>query len=153
MHRPVDKLILVKFADASKHPNWNLGKKITVYSTPLFNKGLDVIKAHYLYGSDYDVIEIVIHPQSVTHSLIETQAYAGGRAVGTFAGVSAANEKAFEMLLDVNIKYINDSLRFKLWAIFVIAEKWLYFKQNKQTQMPIDDFLLVLTEDAIFSGG
>ncbi|KAL8091714.1 hypothetical protein AgCh_034104 [Apium graveolens] len=101
-HRPVDKLILVKFADASKHPNWNLGKKITVYSTPLFNKGLDVIKAHYLYGSDYDVIEIVIHPQSVTHSLIETQAYAGGRAVGTFAGVSAANEKAFEMLLDVN---------------------------------------------------
>ncbi|XP_074349616.1 1-deoxy-D-xylulose 5-phosphate reductoisomerase-like isoform X4 [Apium graveolens] len=105
MHRPVDKLILVKFADASKHPNWNLGKKITVYSTPLFNKGLDVIKAHYLYGSDYDVIEIVIHPQSVTHSLIETQAYAGGRAVGTFAGVSAANEKAFEMLLDVKKRW------------------------------------------------
>lgn len=70
---PVDKLKEVKVADALKHPNWNMGKKITVDSATLFNKGLEVIEAHYLYGSDYDDIEIVIHPQSIIHSMIETQ--------------------------------------------------------------------------------
>lgn len=70
---PVEKLKDVKVADALKHPNWNMGKKITVDSATLFNKGLEVIEAHYLYGADYDDIEIVIHPQSIIHSLVETQ--------------------------------------------------------------------------------
>ncbi|KAG4932681.1 1-deoxy-D-xylulose 5-phosphate reductoisomerase, chloroplastic [Glycine soja] len=70
---PVDKLKDVKVADALKHPNWNMGKKITVDSATLFNKGLEVIEAHYLFGADYDHIEIVIHPQSIIHSMIETQ--------------------------------------------------------------------------------
>ncbi|KZV52129.1 1-deoxy-D-xylulose-5-phosphate reductoisomerase [Dorcoceras hygrometricum] len=70
---PVDKLKEVKVADALKHPNWNMGKKITVDSATLFNKGLEVIEAHYLYGADYDDIEIVIHPQSIIHSMVETQ--------------------------------------------------------------------------------
>ncbi|CAK9138617.1 unnamed protein product [Ilex paraguariensis] len=70
---PVDKLKEVKVADALKHPNWNMGKKITVDSATLFNKGLEVIEAHYLYGSEYDDIEIVIHPQSIIHSMVETQ--------------------------------------------------------------------------------
>ncbi|PPD94998.1 hypothetical protein GOBAR_DD07948 [Gossypium barbadense] len=70
---PVDKLKDVKVADALKHPNWNMGKKITVDSATLFNKGLEVIEAHYLFGAEYDDIEIVIHPQSIIHSMGETQ--------------------------------------------------------------------------------
>uniref|UniRef100_A0A0D6R021 1-deoxy-D-xylulose-5-phosphate reductoisomerase n=1 Tax=Araucaria cunninghamii TaxID=56994 RepID=A0A0D6R021_ARACU len=70
---PVEKLKEVKVADALKHPNWNMGKKITVDSATLFNKGLEVIEAHYLYGADYDNIEILIHPQSIIHSMVETQ--------------------------------------------------------------------------------
>lgn len=70
---PVDKLKEVKVADALKHPNWNMGKKITVDSATLFNKGLEVIEAHYLFGADYDDVEIVIHPQSIIHSMVETQ--------------------------------------------------------------------------------
>ncbi|KAL5723702.1 1-deoxy-D-xylulose-5-phosphate reductoisomerase [Ranunculus cassubicifolius] len=70
---PVEKLKDVKVADALKHPNWSMGKKITVDSATLFNKGLEVIEAHYLFGAEYDDIEIVIHPQSIIHSMIETQ--------------------------------------------------------------------------------
>ena len=58
-------------ADATSHPNWSMGRKITVDSASLMNKGLEVIEAHYLFGLDYDHIEIVIHPQSIIHSMIE----------------------------------------------------------------------------------
>ena len=57
--------------DAISHPNWSMGRKITVDSATLMNKGLEVIEAHYLFGIDYDYIEIVIHPQSIIHSMIE----------------------------------------------------------------------------------
>jgi 1-deoxy-D-xylulose-5-phosphate reductoisomerase len=70
---PVEKLSQVKVADALKHPNWSMGQKITVDSATLMNKGLEVIEAHYLFGVDYDYIDIVIHPQSIIHSLIELQ--------------------------------------------------------------------------------
>ena len=58
-------------ADATSHPNWSMGRKITVDSASLMNKGLEVIEAQYLYGVDYDHIEIVIHPQSIIHSMVE----------------------------------------------------------------------------------
>lgn len=70
---PVEKLKDVKVADALKHPNWSMGRKITVDSATLMNKGLEVIEAHFLFGLDYDRIDIVIHPQSIIHSLIELQ--------------------------------------------------------------------------------
>ncbi|MBD1928545.1 1-deoxy-D-xylulose-5-phosphate reductoisomerase [Trichocoleus sp. FACHB-90] len=70
---PVEKLATVKVADALKHPNWSMGKKITIDSATLMNKGLEVIEAHFLFGMDYDHIDIVIHPQSIIHSLIELQ--------------------------------------------------------------------------------
>ncbi|MEH2391790.1 MAG: 1-deoxy-D-xylulose-5-phosphate reductoisomerase [Nostoc sp.] len=69
----VEKLADVTVADAIKHPNWSMGRKITVDSATLMNKGLEVIEAHFLFGLDYDNIEIVIHPQSIIHSLIELQ--------------------------------------------------------------------------------
>lgn len=68
---PVEKLDSVTVKDALKHPNWSMGKKITIDSATLMNKGLEVIEAHFLFGLDYDRIEIVIHPQSIIHSLIE----------------------------------------------------------------------------------
>jgi 1-deoxy-D-xylulose-5-phosphate reductoisomerase len=70
---PVEKLPEVTVADALKHPNWSMGRKITVDSATLMNKGLEVIEAHFLFGLDYKDIEIVIHPQSIIHSLIELQ--------------------------------------------------------------------------------
>jgi 1-deoxy-D-xylulose-5-phosphate reductoisomerase len=70
---PVEKLADVTVADALKHPNWSMGRKITIDSATLMNKGLEVIEAHFLFGMDYDDIEIVIHPQSIIHSLIELQ--------------------------------------------------------------------------------
>ncbi|MCF2145851.1 1-deoxy-D-xylulose-5-phosphate reductoisomerase [Desmonostoc muscorum LEGE 12446] len=69
----VEKLAEVTVADALKHPNWSMGRKITVDSATLMNKGLEVIEAHFLFGLGYDDIEIVIHPQSIIHSLIELQ--------------------------------------------------------------------------------
>ncbi|KAK9818041.1 hypothetical protein WJX72_006144 [[Myrmecia] bisecta] len=69
---PVEKLKEVKVADAITHPNWSMGPKITVDSSTLMNKGLEVIEAHYLFGASYDNIDIVIHPQSIIHSMIET---------------------------------------------------------------------------------
>ncbi len=64
-------LVNATVADATSHPNWSMGRKITVDSATLMNKGLEVIEAHYLFGLDYDHIEIVIHPQSIIHSLVE----------------------------------------------------------------------------------
>jgi 1-deoxy-D-xylulose-5-phosphate reductoisomerase len=70
---PVEKLSSVTVKDALKHPNWSMGQKITIDSATLMNKGLEVIEAHYLFDLDYDQIDIVIHPQSIIHSLIEVQ--------------------------------------------------------------------------------
>ncbi len=56
---------------ALKHPNWSMGKKITIDSATLANKGLEVIEAHYLFGLDLKKIEVVVHPQSIIHSLVE----------------------------------------------------------------------------------
>ncbi len=57
--------------EALQHPNWKMGKKITVDSATMMNKGLEVIEAHWLFGLDPDSIDIVIHPQSIIHSLVE----------------------------------------------------------------------------------
>lgn len=53
------------------HPKWNMGRKITVDSATLMNKGLEVIEAHHLFGTSYDDIEVIVHPQSIIHSAIE----------------------------------------------------------------------------------
>ena len=162
---PVEKLAEVTVADALKHPNWSMGRKITVDSATLMNKGLEVIEAHFLFGMDYDHIDIVIHPQSIIHSLIELQdtsvlaqlgwpdmrlpllyalswperiytdwerldlvkagnltfrepdhqkypcmklAYAAGRAGGSMPAVlNAANEKAVELFLEEQIRFLD----------------------------------------------
>lgn len=62
----------VSLADALAHPTWSMGPKITVDSSTLMNKGLEVIEAHELFGVDYGDIDVVVHPQSIVHSMIET---------------------------------------------------------------------------------
>jgi 1-deoxy-D-xylulose-5-phosphate reductoisomerase len=64
-------LAAVTVADALKHPTWTMGPKITVDSSTLINKGLEVIEAHELFGVDFDQIEVVVHPQSVVHGMVE----------------------------------------------------------------------------------
>jgi 1-deoxy-D-xylulose-5-phosphate reductoisomerase len=62
----------VTVEDALAHPTWRMGPKITVDSSTLMNKGLEVIEAHELFGLGYDDIDVVVHPQSIVHSMIET---------------------------------------------------------------------------------
>ena len=68
---PVDRLAGVTPAQAVAHPNWVMGPKISVDSATMMNKGLEVIEAHWLFGAPLEAIEIVVHPQSVVHSMIE----------------------------------------------------------------------------------
>lgn len=73
----------VTVADALNHPNWSMGSKITIDSATMFNKGLEVIEAHHLYNVDYDDIEVVIHFESIIHSMIETKDYSVLAQLGT----------------------------------------------------------------------
>lgn len=66
-----DQLENVTIDDSLKHPNWRMGKKITVDCATMVNKGLEVIEAHYLFDIDYDNIETVIHKESIIHSMVE----------------------------------------------------------------------------------
>ncbi len=66
-----DELKDVTVEQTLKHPNWNMGKRITVDSATMVNKGFEVIEAHYLFGVDYDSIDVVLHRQSIVHSMVE----------------------------------------------------------------------------------
>ena len=89
-HNPIEKIILtasggpfrgwnkeqlqnVKRAQALKHPNWTMGAKITIDSATLMNKGLEVIEARWLFGVKTDKIEVIVHPQSIIHSIVQFQ--------------------------------------------------------------------------------
>ncbi len=65
------ELATVTRADALRHPTWTMGAKITIDSSTLMNKGLEVIEAHELFGVDFDRIDVVVHPQSIVHGMVE----------------------------------------------------------------------------------
>ena len=67
----LDELSDVSVEDALNHPNWDMGKKVTIDSATMMNKGLEVIEAAFLFKIDYKKIEVLIHPQSIIHSLVE----------------------------------------------------------------------------------
>lgn len=71
--RTREELTNIQVEDALKHPNWSMGRKITIDSSTLVNKGLEVMEAKWLFGVDLDQIEVVVHPQSVIHSAVEYQ--------------------------------------------------------------------------------
>lgn len=70
LKRPVDTLEAVTPEEAVAHPNWVMGRKISVDSATMMNKGLEVIEAHWLFGASASQIEVVIHPQSMIHSMV-----------------------------------------------------------------------------------
>jgi 1-deoxy-D-xylulose-5-phosphate reductoisomerase len=69
--RPASELVNVSAEEALRHPTWRMGRKITIDSATLMNKGLEVIEAHWLFGVGAGQIDVVIHPQSVVHSMVE----------------------------------------------------------------------------------
>jgi 1-deoxy-D-xylulose-5-phosphate reductoisomerase len=69
--RPANEFADLAPEQALKHPTWNMGPKITIDSATLFNKGLEMIEAHWLFGVEMKRIEVVIHPQSIVHSMVE----------------------------------------------------------------------------------
>jgi 1-deoxy-D-xylulose-5-phosphate reductoisomerase len=71
-HATLEELKKVRVEDALKHPTWTMGPKITIDSATLMNKGLEVIEAHWLFDLPFERIDVVVHPQSVIHSMVET---------------------------------------------------------------------------------
>ena len=69
--RPIDTFSSITTKDALNHPNWVMGQKITIDSATMMNKGLEVIEAHWLFNIDNSDIEIVVHPQSIIHSMVQ----------------------------------------------------------------------------------
>ncbi|NLN17972.1 MAG: 1-deoxy-D-xylulose-5-phosphate reductoisomerase [Firmicutes bacterium] len=68
---PAERLPYVTAIDALRHPTWNMGSKITIDSATLMNKGLEIIEAHWLFDASFDDIHVVVHPQSIVHSMVE----------------------------------------------------------------------------------
>jgi 1-deoxy-D-xylulose-5-phosphate reductoisomerase len=66
-----DELARASVKEALAHPTWNMGPKITIDSATLMNKGLEVVEAHYLFGLDYNLIDVVVHPESIVHGIAE----------------------------------------------------------------------------------
>ncbi len=69
--RPQEEFAKITVAEALNHPNWTMGRKITIDSATLMNKGLEVIEAHWLFGVPVDRIRVLVHPQSIIHSMVE----------------------------------------------------------------------------------
>src|SRR5205085_5423484 len=69
--RSADELATITVDEALAHPTWSMGPKITVDSSTLMNKGLEVIEANELFGVGLDRVEVVVHPQSIVHSMVE----------------------------------------------------------------------------------
>lgn len=80
---PAEELYKVTAAEALKHPNWSMGAKITIDSATLVNKGFEVIEAHWLFGMPADRIDVVVHPQSIIHSMVEFEDGAVKAQLGT----------------------------------------------------------------------
>ncbi|MDL1962840.1 MAG: 1-deoxy-D-xylulose-5-phosphate reductoisomerase [Deltaproteobacteria bacterium] len=78
LNKPANKFVSIKPEEALNHPTWQMGKKISIDSATLMNKGLEVIEAKYLFGVSHNMIKVVIHPQSVIHSMV---AYRDGAVI------------------------------------------------------------------------
>ncbi|MBN1543692.1 1-deoxy-D-xylulose-5-phosphate reductoisomerase [candidate division KSB1 bacterium] len=68
---PAEEFPRIRVQDALRHPNWSMGQKITIDSATLMNKGLEVIEAHWLFGVEMERVQVVVHPQSIIHSMVE----------------------------------------------------------------------------------
>lgn len=83
LNKSKEELLTIRPSDALKHPNWNMGKKVTIDSSTLMNKGLEVIEAYWLFGIPAKQIDVLVHPQSLVHSMVE---YCDGSIIMQMAG-------------------------------------------------------------------
>lgn len=106
-----DDLKSVTSSDALKHPKWNMGKKISIDSSTLMNKGLEVIEAHWLFNSPYEKIEVVVHPQSIIHSMVE---YKDGSIIAQLGSTDMRLPIQYALNYPVRKKKVVDSLDFSM---------------------------------------
>ena len=116
---PLEELQNVKIEDALNHPNWDMGKKVTIDSATMMNKGLEVIEAAFLFKIDYKKIEVLIHPQSIIHSLVEFMDGSSLAQLGTpnmkvpIAYALSYPERIFSGVSGIDLASISD-LQFEL---------------------------------------
>ena len=107
-----DDLKNVTVEQVLSHPTWNMGKKITVDSATLVNKGLEVIEAKWLYGVEYDQIQVIVHPQSIVHSMVE---FCDNSIIAQLASADMRLPIQYALTYPKRIKSTVESLDF--WAI------------------------------------
>lgn len=139
LHRTVESLAEVTPEQAVAHPNWSMGRKISVDSATMMNKGLEVIEAHWLFGAAADRIEVVIHPQSVIHSMVS---YADGSVLAQLGNpdmrTPIAHALAYPDRIESGVEPVD---------LAKIAE--LHFHRPDYQQFPC----LKLAYDALRAGG
>lgn len=139
LRTPPEALSDVTPDQACAHPNWIMGRKISVDSATLMNKGLEVIEAHYLFGARHDQIDVVIHPQSVVHSMVE---YFDGSVIAQLGNpdmrTPIAHALAYPERIDAGVQSLD-----------LLAAGKLEFEAPDMERFPC----LRLAYDALRSGG
>ncbi|MEW8028650.1 MAG: 1-deoxy-D-xylulose-5-phosphate reductoisomerase [Candidatus Thiodiazotropha sp.] len=136
---PIEQLAGVTPAQACAHPNWDMGRKISVDSATMMNKGLEVIEAHWLFGAEAEEIQVVLHPQSIIHSMVE---YVDGSVLAQLGNPDMRTPIAHALAWPQRIDSGVDSLN-----LFQVAR--LDFDQPDLQRYPC----LKLAYQAIQSGG
>ena len=107
--KTIEELQEIEVEDALKHPKWNMGRKISIDSATLMNKGLEVIEAHWLFNCDYDNIQVVVHPQSIVHSMVE---YNDGSIIAQLGAQDMRLPIQYALNYEKREKIIADSIDF-----------------------------------------
>ncbi|OPJ65489.1 1-deoxy-D-xylulose-5-phosphate reductoisomerase [Clostridium chromiireducens] len=107
--KTTEELKNIKVEDALKHPKWNMGRKISIDSATLMNKGLEVIEAHWLFGCDYDNIQVTVHPQSIVHSMVE---YTDGSIIAQLGAADMRLPIQYALNYEKREKVIADTIDF-----------------------------------------
>ncbi len=117
----------VTVKDALKHPNWQMGAKITIDSATMMNKGLEVIEAHYLFDMPYERIETVLHPQSIIHSMVE---FHDSSVIAQLGNPDMRVPINYALFHPNRVKYAGESLDF-------LKIQKLEFKELSYNQFPL----------------
>ncbi len=114
-----EELINITPEQALKHPKWNMGRKISIDSSTLVNKGLEVIEAHFLFGVDYDNIQVVVHPQSIIHSMVE---YVDGSIIAQLGSTDMRLPIQYALCFPERKEAVADRLDFKTISSLTFEE-------------------------------
>ena len=108
--RTREELTAITPSQALKHPKWNMGRKISIDSSTLVNKGLEVIEAHFLFGVSYENIEVIVHPQSIVHSMVE---YVDGSIIAQLGSTDMRLPIQYALCYPKRNRAVAHSLNFK----------------------------------------